>query len=164
MTLSLKLFGGVFIALSGLLVGIFFSSRLTARREFLTGFISFLSALETNIRYRSDDIITLIKFSCTSTLVDIFSSKSVVFKEFWNYSINSIPKTNGLTSEDIKLLYDFGELLGTTDTEGQLNHIALYKELFQTELDKAVEDCKNKSKLYKILGFFSGAAVALILI
>ena len=58
----------------------------------------------------------------------------------------------------------FGEKLGITDVEGQLKHIELYKGLAKAHLDDSKKDITEKSRLYKTMGFFVGAAVALIVI
>jgi stage III sporulation protein AB len=165
MSLLFKIAGALLLLVSGTLLGFLLSSKLNQRKNFLRAFQGFLSALETNIRYRGEDIITLIKISSSSDTLDFFmDNNSGDFMDYWSSSISSIPKSYGLTLEDLNLLNDFGSLLGTTDIDGQINHIALYKTFFDTQLKKAENDYLTKGKLYKLLGFFAGAVVSLILI
>ena len=69
-----------------------------------------------------------------------------------------------LKNDDIVVLEDFGKALGTTDVEGQLNHIELYKNILNSQLIKSKEEYKEKSKLYKVLGFFTGSIIAIMFI
>ena len=69
-----------------------------------------------------------------------------------------------LKHEDKQLLCSFGEKLGITDVEGQLKHIELYKGLANAHLDDSKNEIKQKSRLYKTMGFFVGTAAALVII
>ncbi len=165
MSFTFKALGAVLFVIAGTISGFYFSSKLSKRREFLISFKDFLSALETNIRYRADDIVTLIISSSSGTMLEFFSDNIFSsFIDYWNSFVEKIPKTYGLTNEDISLIKEFGKRLGTTDIEGQLNHIELYKNHFETQYKKSEDEYKTKSKLYKVLGFFIGAVIALILI
>ena len=61
-------------------------------------------------------------------------------------------------------LTDFFSKLGSTDTDGQLEHINIYKISFKTACDNSLEEYKTKSRLYKALGFFVGASIALMIL
>ena len=86
------------------------------------------------------------------------------FTGYWQKAITSIPQSYGLKNDDIAVLEDFGKALGTTDVEGQLNHIELYKNILNSQLKKSKEEYKEKSKLYKVLGFFTGSIIAIMFI
>lgn len=165
MSFALKASGAALVMLSCTAAGFLFALRLGRRRDFLRAFKSFLSALETNIRYRGDDIITLIRASAANLVPEFLSvGSSRDFADYWNSAIQRLPKSCAITDGDLCLLKDFGRLLGTTDTQGQLNHIALYREQFDIQLKKAGEEYGQKAKLYRILGFFAGAVAALLII
>ena len=51
-----RLFGAGMLLLCGTLSGFYLAYRLRTRLKFLDSFIDFLSRLETNIRYFSDEI------------------------------------------------------------------------------------------------------------
>lgn len=163
MSFYLKFFGAVLIAFSGTFCGFLLSEKLKLRCSFLQSFSEFLCTLETNIRYNADEIITLINKCATNRMLDMFSVEDQSdYKTFWQSCVRSIPNSYGLKQEDYNLLFDFGRLLGSTDTEGQLNHIQLYKSLFQSQCKNAEEQYKSKARLYKILGFFAGAVIAVM--
>jgi stage III sporulation protein AB len=55
-------------------------------------------------------------------------------------------------------------MLGTTDTEGEINHIKLYRELIESNINNSEKELKQKSKLMKLLGLFAGLSLALLLL
>ena len=93
-----------------------------------------------------------------------FGTKHSDFSNYWQKAITSIPQSYGLKNDDLTVLEDFGKALGTTDVEGQLNHIELYKNILNSQLKKSKEEYKEKSKLYKVLGFFTGSIIAIMFI
>lgn len=164
MSFYLKLLGAVCVFLCSVFVGFSYSDRLSKRKIFLSGFIDFLTALESNIRYNSSEILTLIKSSASPKLKLLFDFDAEDFNSFWQNFIDKIPKSYGLKHEDINLLYDFGGKLGTTDVEGQLSHISLYKELFTISYNNSLEEYKTKSRLRKMLGIFLGLILTIMII
>ena len=164
MNFLVKLIGALFLLLSATVCGFYLSNRLRLRRDFLLAFSAFLTNLETNIRYTPDDIITLVKRSTPNYLTDIFCAESHAFTEYWTEFVGNIPKSYGLKTDDYSLLSEFGKFLGTTDVEGQLNHIELYRKLLDNLIDNSNIEYKNKGKLYRLLGFFCGAMLAIMFI
>lgn len=79
-------------------------------------------------------------------------------------AVANISDGYALKHEDKQLLCSFGEKLGITDVEGQLKHIELYKGLANAHLDDSKNEIKQKSRLYKTMGFFVGTAAALVII
>ena len=159
-----KLIGAVLILLCGTLSGFYLSYRLRLRLKVYEDLIDFLSRLHTNIRYFSDDIFKLIKISAPSSLAEFFNRNISLFGIYWESIIKDISKSCGLTADDYNNLIEFGRILGTTDVQGQLSHINIYKGIFTTTRDEYQKDFKTKSKLYRVLGFFLSAAVALLII
>lgn len=154
----------MFIAATTIL-GFLLSQKLKNRSLFIVSFLDFLCNLQANIKYSGEDIFSLIEKSATNKYLEMFNcSKEENFNEYWKYSIANIPQAYGLAKEDYSLLKDFGIVLGVTDVDGQVSHIELYKNLFENQLKKAEVEYKTKSKLYKMIGFFSGCAIALMII
>lgn len=69
-----------------------------------------------------------------------------------------------LTDGDRSLLMRIGNILGTTDCEGQLSTLSG----ILAEIDKAIEDAEEqyhaKGRLYRSLGAIAGAAIAVIIV
>jgi len=167
--LFVKYLGCIMMIISTTAVGFFCSSTLNQRRIFLAEFLVFLNTLKTYIRFNSAEIHELVSSCAVSDILFCFKEipkpkNGESFYSLWGKAVKSIHKNIGLTKEDKKLLMDFGAELGSTDIEGQLNHIEMYYTLFQMACKDAVENVAKKSKLYKMLGLFSGMAVSLIII
>lgn len=165
-----RVLGCLLIVISGSLGGIYFSSKLKSRVDFLKDFISFLKSLKIQLRYTSNDIFTILPM-CTDSkilkplfckMADRFDNNSL--SEIWNNSFTEITKTYGLNKSDINAITDFGLTLGKTDTEGQLSHIDLYTEIFTKAYENALSEQKTKSRLYKTMGFFLGTSIALMIV
>lgn len=166
MYLIVKIFGVCLVVFASFFVGCYQSNKLYKRKEFYKSLLVFLNTFATHIRYEASDIFTLIDLSadnsglaCLKIEADLYSS----FDSQWCNVIKKIPQTYSLNTDDFKLLADFGNELGKTDVEGQLKHIELYKTIFAKQLSCAEEDVRQKSKLYKVIGFFTGSAVALMI-
>ena len=159
--MPLKILGAALISFSGFSIGCMYVQRLKLRRDFLREFSVFLSSLSTAVRYRSADIAVLVN-SCGELFSLPENDYSRPFSQMWQSSIADFKKRRCLSNADMALLKEFGEGLGTTDVEGQLNHIALYQGLFSKQQSGAEDDIIQKSKLYKSLGLFGGVSAALM--
>lgn len=159
-----KLFGAGLILVCCTLCGFYCSYKLSLKLRLFDCLVEFLSRLETNIRYFSDDVYRLISLSAPSMLSEYFDEKKTPFISYWNSSIQRISKAFGLSTEVISNLTEFGKMLGATDVEGQMRHIGIYKSVFTTVRDNFRKDCKTKARLYKTLGFFAGAVSALLIL
>ena len=163
-----KLTGVLFVFITFILLGFYFSGILKRRVEIFRQTRLMIDKISTLIKYRSynvfelcdeiknDDILyemTFISFSDTS---------GIPFSELWN---NSIKKWNVPIKNSEKNIYlEIGKTLGTTDIEGQISSLML----FDAEVDKMLSDAEKeyseKSKLLKMLGVLSGAFVSIMLI
>lgn len=160
--MPLKLCGALLLTAAGLCGGRLSVRRLRLRRDFLTELLLFLSNLSTAVRYRNDDIYLLINASSDLFQLDADAS-SAPFGETWCDAVKRLHAQWRFSARDRKLLEAFGMRLGTTDTQGQLAHIELYRTLFQKQLTQAKEELAQKARLYQTLGLFAGVAAALTL-
>ncbi len=160
--MPLKLAGALLLSLAGLAAGCALVRRLRLRKRFLRDFIAFLTALETNLRWRCDDIFTLVNSS--QELFALPADSSSPFEQVWEKYTAPLSRRFCLKREDALLLGELGAGLGKTDAEGQLAHLALYKTLFCKQLAAAEEELQSKAKLYRTLGLFAGMSAALMMI
>ncbi len=70
---------------------------------------------------------------------------------------------DGLGKEDVRLLSEFYSSLGMSDLEAGIARCKTYKEIVEKRLSEAEHQMKSKSRLYSILGVFSGLFVAILL-
>lgn len=163
-----KIIGAVILSLSGLAFGMYLASSLVKRKEFLCAFLEFITRLETHLRYDCDDIFSLVTRCCDNKYLTFYSfAENNIIKPFgdvWEEKTNRLPKAFSLSKEDKTVLLDFGKGLGTTDVSGQLKHLKLYKEKINFQLIDAQSKIDKKSRLYKTLGFFAGASVAIMIV
>ena len=160
--MPLKIIGGFLLAAAGLGFGCARARRLAIRREFLGRVLTFISCLSTELRYRNDDIFSLVN-SC-GELFQVSQIGSSPFYSSWRARIGKLRRRWSLTPRDMDLLDELGSRLGTTDSEGQLTHLAHYKALFERQLAEARADAEQKTKLYKTLGLFAGVSAAIMLL
>lgn len=86
------------------------------------------------------------------------------FHEAWSAGLLKSGKVCGFTQEDLELLRNFGEGLGRTDIEGQLEHCRMYAAQLGERLVQARREAASKSRLYITLGVTGGMALALLLL
>ena len=165
--LPFKAVGCLLIIAVGTAAGFLFSQKLYKRREFLKNFVEFISSLETNLRFNSDDVYLLVNTcaeNCGIKTLFVDDNMHLSFEKAWNETVARTAKIFPLAKSDVSLMKSFGTQLGKTDVEGQLKHLELYKVYFQKQLSDAQEAVGQKSKLYRTMGFFAGSAAALMMI
>ncbi len=137
------------------------------RVEQLEAFLRFISAAQTEIRFAALPVEQIIQRHGSDLeflrICGEECKKGSSFSAGWETGISQGTKDRGFNDKDIALLHSFGSGFGASDTEGQLSHCSLYYELISDGLKNAREEKKRKSKLYQMLGVFSGMAAALLL-
>ncbi len=126
--------------------------------------------LSTAIRYNSSDIYSLLKSENTSNPLPILDDVINALEEgyplpnCWSLAVSKTATTYRLSKEEKASITQFGYKLGTTDVNGQLEHLSYYKNIFENKASLLKRDYITKAKLYKSLGFFSGMAMVLVII
>ncbi|MER2080865.1 MAG: stage III sporulation protein AB [Ruminococcus sp.] len=160
-----KALGCVFLVAASFAAGCLLSRRLYRRREFLRRFGAFLSLLKTNLRYRGEDVFTLVRLCAEQAELPFLSVEKTGedFTVVWERALKAIPKTFALSESDHFLLRELGSQLGATDLEGQLRHLEVLETQAAARLSESEERIQSKAKLYKTMGFFAGASAAIVL-
>lgn len=148
----------IIIVFCGAVTGLHLSHRLTKRHDVLTGFEKMLHHALIQIEYNAGDL--------CEAFSDNFASyvfcRDAPFDRQWHDFVDSVSST--LTKDDISLMNEFLNGLGTADSEAQRRHIQLYIRLLQERIDSAKEDIRSKSKAFRIVPLSAGAVIALLLI
>lgn len=159
--------GALILIAAGTLAGYMESHRLTVRVQQLEAFLRFLSAAQTEIRFAALPVEQIVQRHGRDMEFLRICAKNCEqggrFSAVWDESVSTGAKGSGLLAGDIELLRSFGKGFGASDVEGQLSHCELYSQLIGENLKNAREEKSRKSKLYQILGIFSGMAAALVL-
>lgn len=149
------------------LVGYSFSLRLHNRKEVLLSLVESFEKMKNLISFSGYDIdrVILLSFSGVPGFdFDSSESSAKSLSERWEESVKSFIREAKLRTCDEEVLLRFGERLGVTDTEGQLNNCELYIGLLKELHISAKEEVENKSKLLRVMGFSSGALIALLIL
>jgi len=163
-----KLLGVLFIFITFVLLGFYFSGILKRRVKIFRQTKFMIDKIITLIKYRSYNVFELCdEIKKDDSLYEMeFTSFSytngVPFCELWKENIEKwkVPIKNN----ERNIYFEIGKMLGTTDKEGQISALIL----FDTEIGKMLSDAEKeyseKSKMIKMLGILSGAFVSIMLI
>lgn len=163
-----KLSGVLFIFITFVLLGFYFSGILKRRVEIFRQTRLMTDKISTLIKYRSysvfelcdeikhDDILYEMSF------VSFSDTNNIPFSELWRESVEkwNVP----LKSNERNIYLEIGAILGTTDKEGQISSLMLFDTEISKMLSEAEKEFSEKSKLIKMLGVLSGAFVSIMLI
>ncbi len=126
--------------------------------------------LSTAIRYSGVEIHTLL-LNEQKTLDLPFVAEAIKkledgysLSDSWSKALKALPLGYGLSAEDKSIIMQFGAKLGATDIQGQTEHCEYFKILFQNKADLLKEDYITRSRVYRNIGFFSGLAMALVVL
>lgn len=100
-------------------------------------------------------------YDSLSFILDVANSSGPLYDEFSFF----LERANlSLSYEEKQLLLDFVKGLGITDSNGQAEHIALYKQLFSERLNAVLPECEKQCKLSNTLGVLLGIFISIILV
>lgn len=126
--------------------------------------------LSTAIRYSGIEIYILLQQEDKNINIPFISDviknleNNYSLSESWNKALDKLPVGYGLSEEDKSIIMQFGCKLGATDIYGQTEHCDYFKNMFQNKANSLKEDYAIKARLYRTLGFFSGLAIALVIL
>ncbi|MBR6504956.1 MAG: stage III sporulation protein AB [Clostridia bacterium] len=150
------------------LIGNMVAKLYSKRVEELEDMKNSLNLLQTKVRFSKEPLSKIFKeISNISLNKEIFDKsnenmKTMLAGEAWRNAIKTV--NNNLKKEDIDILLSLGNMLGKTDSEGQVNQIEEIKELLNIQIKNANLEKQKNEKLYKTLGMTVGLAIVIILI
>jgi len=116
-----------------------------------------------------DKIISMLRFGqynvfeiCETVFeAECFSQKSGCFTEQWN----EFCKEHMLDdTHDISLIERVGEILGSCDSESQIEQIAYIRDELSASYSKKHAETERKRRIYLSLGCFGGMMICILLI
>lgn len=69
-----------------------------------------------------------------------------------------------LLPEDLELMASLADIVGASDTEGQLSALEMIETLLQKQRNEAISAQQKKGKLYRSLGALAGASMVVLLL
>lgn len=168
--MMIRLLAAFLFTAAGAAAGASLSLRLREEREICREIGDVLRSSALQIRYRGMDVYELSSgLKCKSGLDDLTFLRELPdsysygedFHERWKSALDNQPR---LPDEERRLLSRFGELLGTSDIDGQLASISLLEAELSGLEAKREENYLRKGKLFRCVGVLVGAMTGILII
>ena len=150
--LLMKILGAVFLCITGTATGINALSRLKKRADALDWYYKAAAQIGSRIRGTAAELYDII-----STLY----GKNEYLSVSRPFKVNF--KGDFLSAEDRQIISEFFSSLGSENIEAEVRRCEMYSNILRERYKSAKNEYTQKSKLYKMLGLFSGLAVAIII-
>lgn len=159
--------------ITGALLGVYASAGLSRRVSGLELAQRLIARVASQIRYTAApageillDAAAREEFRTLSFLQRLqkLMGEGVELPSAWRQAVNDGRAESRFTPADAELLLSFGDVLGKTDVEGQLENCRLFTGLLQEHLASARQQAAAKNRLYITLGVAGGMALALVLL
>lgn len=170
----LKLAGGAMILAASSLIGFSLADRLVKRQQQLKQLTGLMHLLENEIRYMSnlladafekitDDRMTEAAAFFTESASILRKENETSASEAWRRAVAKCIKNTSLDKEDERVLLSFGNMLGNSDTEGQLKNIRFIISRLEEREQNAEEKRKRGEPMYRKLGILAGLAIVILM-
>ena len=165
----IKLSAGLFFILGGMFCGFNMADKLKKGVDFCTEAERLLNICESEIRTSSSDVYSIVrrlkkeKFKINISIDGLPEcySPETDFRDQWCEAFHSI---NGINKDELDIMLSLGNMLGTTDTEGQLQGISDIRTRVEGLYSRRQNEYDKKGKLYRSIGLLTGAALGIMII
>lgn len=170
MYITLKIILGIAVIVCSTQIGILLSKKYVYRLDELDELKNNFHIIENKIKYTYEpleDIFTEIAEISTFSIKELFLKTAQNIKQkgaekAWQDEIRQSELS--LRKEDKNILKEFGNLLGKTNKEGQVNQIKFVNTLLDRQIEKAKEEKSKNEIIYKKLGLIFGIGIVIVLI
>ena len=167
--MGIRVIAAVLAAFCGAFYGLNSSEKLKKRVLVCTEADKVFRVFETMIRSSGTDIYSILavlkreNFSALGFIERLSNEYSAEsdFHSQWRQLLMNEPD---IPQEEKGILLDFGNLLGTSDIDGQLSGISAVKALMQERFQRRSEEYHSKAKLYRSVGVLAGVMVGIMVI
>ena len=151
-------------------MGISHCVNLKMNQKQIEKLIQLVNWIKTEIRYTQAEIYDIVNdllsnnnFKSLSFLNDVKNNmNSMPFPTAWETAITNW--NSSILKEDEELLSSMANILGASDSTGQISALDHIEKRFETSYEFAKNLCETKGKLCKSLGILMGLAVLVIFI
>lgn len=158
------------ILVCSLRIGILISKKYVFRLEELDELKNTFKIIENKIKYTYQPLeeIFMDISEISSPSISIFyrnvakQIKEKGAEKAWKEEIDKIDIS--LKREDKEVLKEFGNLLGKTNKEGQINQIRFVNTLLDRQIENAEKERNKNEIVYKKLGLILGIGIVIVLI
>lgn len=164
----IRITGILLIFLTSTVLGMFLSNNIKNKRERLVKERKMLEEISIMIRFNSltlkEIIYELENAVCDFKFLKILKimlEKPISFPEAWEQAIK---KDDIISESEKKVLIELGFNLGTTDIDGQLSTLNIYKIRLDKMIEEESEKYRVKGKMYRSLGIMFGAMIGILIV
>lgn len=158
----LKLLGMILLFLGSAGTGLLLSRGLAGRTERILLIQKLLLQLQNDLSYQKTPTVQLLrdlsrdenyeKLSFLGEFRDL-TMQTAPISSIWD---NAVQKQPGLQKEELQLLRETGKLLGSADSESQINALCLQQKKLERILEEAVQKQRTQGKLFRSMGVLTG--------
>lgn len=169
----LRWIGACIIILACGMAGVIMARSYTLRPKYLQDLVTAVQLLATEINYTRTslpDACLSISNQLTGPVAQFFNvfatqllERNLTATEAWSQALQVLVDA-GFLKQDVENLSQFGNVLGRSDAEDQLKHIALLQNRLESTSRQAEQERDKMVRLWNYLGFCVGALVVLMLI
>lgn len=171
----LKLLGSLMVLGASTYLGFALSAQCGRRPHELRTLQGLLQILENEMGYMSNLLCSAFERIAASShdSVTVFFTQTVDIlrrgdgtsaSKAWEEAVKGNIGETSLNREDGEILLSFGNMLGSSDLEGQIKNIRLTLAQLKVQEEKAEESRKQNGKLYRNIGVLGGIAIVILLI
>lgn len=170
MYITMKIILGIAVIACSTQIGILLSKKYVYRLDELDELKNNFQIMENKIKYTYEpleDIFSEVAEISSFSVRELFMKTARNIKQkgaekAWKDEIKEADLS--LKKEDKNILKEFGNLLGKTNKEGQINQIQFVNTLLDRQIEKAKEDKTKNETVYKKLGLIFGIGIVIVLI
>lgn len=168
--MMLRLISALLFTAAGTAAGVMLSQRLAKEREICRETGDLLRSTALQIRHRGADVYELSTGLKESRVLDSLTFLRFLpekykfgedFHEMWRKALDG---QRDIPIDERRILSRLGELLGTSDIEGQLSSIALLEDELMTVKERREENYRRRGKLFRSVGVLAGAMTGILVI
>lgn len=158
----LKLLGMALLFLGSAGTGALLARGLVKRTELILLIQRLLLALSNDLRYQKTPTIQLLK----ELSRDESYEKLRFLGEFRGLTVQTAPisrlwddalqKQTGLQKDELELLRETGKILGSADSESQINALSLQQKKLERILEESLQKQQTQGKLFRSMGVLCG--------
>lgn len=162
----IKIFGMVFLTISGVTTGCYFAEKLLSRVQILASLMILVTEIKTKIEFLQQDLFDIFTSIQTqdSKLLPFINDIANLKNAYTRENIKGVIYASKIDKQDKQVVCDFFSNLGKSNVEAQSQHCEMYLELLKNRLESAKKEEQQKSRLYRSLGIFASAGVVILLI
>ncbi len=162
----LKLLGIILIFLSSAGTGFFLNIMLCEKSERLILTEKFINEILNDLKHKKTPTDTLLK-----NLKKDKKYKKLLFLNELNFNCEpekaiekAVNKQKNLSKEEKEIFMEIGKILGSYDSDSQINLLNLQQKNLQITINEALRDKKEKGKLFSSFGVLFGIFLTILIL